>query len=885
MTAMLVLVCLMAPTDFDEKQARPGLPEPESVVVGSIRLAGRDVAVRFPKPGPPIPESEPHFDTDDWKYSFNPDGSLARRYKIDGGSADWQALYAAAQQAIAAEPKTPVWRLRVFVQTRWEILEDSRGGMLQMRRSTLEPSQITQTLEAIAQCKALAEGYAEGRLRIDAQVTIDDDPVRQVASEAKPLVDQAFLQRYFGARINRDPFEADDKVYRGPYDSVLVIHPALTPTASEVHWVSDTPTTAVSYYLDTERGKPFAFGPSLFEAWVRQLPYALQRAGFLQEATPTTAIDPGAWVTPEMWGAVVEKDASDSVFVARRWTRPVSAPWSEVAANPWNALPRLPSPAGVAVPLWAAKTVSARLGARPQGWAAGERPSILLEGPASTAAAALGVVPPVQANRPSEPAQWGYFSANKVVDVEKGNVIEVTEVGAYRAGGARVVDEPLTAPGRFLEFWIKTTSTEPYTLKGSNGFVLHINSQHPMPRELTRPALGKLVIVTPDGSWRKLVVEAPGPVGELYLVPGPYAAYYERQRLDPSRVLLTGFAMRETDPGDATPPGQGPPQNPAEVRAQNAALVPSQPTPAGRASLVEFLKDQQEIVRLNAAAALRHLEVPEAVLGLIEQARSANPMIAEMALEALVRQGTNEAWAAILTIAVKGPFDHNRQFAVKHLGDKNDPVSAPSISTLMTCRSARAREEAARALGKIDDKDAGIILMALLMESDPNVRLAVVQGANTTLELVNRRLLWSAVNDPSELVRATSYRRLLDSPIADYRSEALKGVRDESVAIRLSLLEAMIASPKPEYRSALRLAVADGRAAVRAAALRGFAAIPGAVEPAEIENVFADRDPRVQLALIGLARTKGLRLPEETLANMRNSVSEEVVKQAKEMGL
>ncbi|HRI45220.1 MAG TPA: HEAT repeat domain-containing protein, partial [Fimbriimonadaceae bacterium] len=314
------------------------------------------------------------------------------------------------------------------------------------------------------------------------------------------------------------------------------------------------------------------------------------------------------------------------------------------------------------------------------------------------------------------------------------------------------------------------------------------------------------------------------------------------------------------------------------------AMQAAKATEADKAILLELIKDQQELVRLNAAAALTAIQLPEAVPALIDQARSANPMIAELALEALAFQGTNEAWGAILTICVKGPFDHNRQFAARLLGTKGEMISAGSISTLMTCRSPRAREEAARALGKIPDKDAGIILMALLMEVDPNVRLAVIEGANVQLELVNRRLLWSAVNDPSELVRAASYRRLIESPIADYRSEALKGVRDESPWIRLALLDAMRAKPDAAYRQSQRLAVTDSRAAVRAAALQAFAAMPGQVESAEIENVFVDKDPRVQMALVQLARAKSIRLPESALANLRNSISSDVVKQAQELG-
>ena len=71
---------------------------------------------------------------------------------------------------------------------------------------------------------------------------------------------------------------------------------------------------------------------------------------------------------------------------------------------------------------------------------------------------------------------------------------------------------------------------------------------------------------------------------------------------------------------------------------------------------------------------------------------------------------------------------------------------------------------------------------------------------------------------------------------------------------------------------------------VRAAALSAFAALPGAIELAEIENTFADKDPRVQLALVTLAKSKSLKLPEATLTILRASISQDVARIARDLG-
>lgn len=872
----------------------------------TTRIAGRDVAIRAPVAMPAIPADFPHYDAGGWRFAFRPDGSLWRLYRKDGAAEDF---------ALAAppNPSAPVWRVRAFVETRSEVLERSRDGLYRMRRATLEPSQVTASLEALAAFAVRAEAAAEGRIRVQIDATIEDDPIRERVTAPRTLFGPDFLRERYATRLNGHPFDADDKVFRGPFDSAFVIHPGYARPAQVT--IAGTPVSALSYYGGTF--PPYELQTALFEAWSGQV-LATARAkgyplGFPERAPGSSGVHPGSsgelpraaqgslgtteamrvedFVTPAMWAVLAAKDEPDAEFVRRAWAKPGGGPftWEAVRDEPWIMLPRIGADEGLAVPLWAAEAVNAKIPGAIAGWTeVAGRPMIVFRTTSRTAAEVFGVTPPAALPSPYRPGTFGRFSVTKVADVEKGNVVEVTESGAFREGMALVTDEPLgdASSSPFLEFWIKTTSEEPYALWAPNGLYFEINPFYPQPAEDADEPAPAAVHVASDGRWQKVVVDlskiAPGvkTLADIRLMPTRRALAYERQKLEPSKVLLTGFALRPADPGDASPSPGPAARPPAEQRAMQAAKA----TDADKTILLDLVKDQQELVRLNAAAALGTLQLPEAVPALIDQARSANPMIAELALDALAFQGTNEAWGAILTICVKGPFDHNRQFAARLLGTKGEMISAGSISTLMTCRSPRAREEAARALAKIPDKDAGIILMALLMEVDPNVRLAVVEGANVQLELVNRRLLWSAVNDPSELVRAASYRRLIESPIADYRSEALKGVRDESPWIRLALLDAMRAKPDAAYRQSLRLAVTDSRAAVRAAALQAFSAMPGPVDSAEIENVFVDKDPRVQMALVHLARTKSIRLPESALANLRNSVSSDVVKQAQELG-
>ena len=149
----------------------------------------------------------------------------------------------------------------------------------------------------------------------------------------------------------------------------------------------------------------------------------------------------------------------------------------------------------------------------------------------------------------------------------------------------------------------------------------------------------------------------------------------------------------------------------------------------------------------------------------------------------------------------------------------------------------------------------------LMTEPDPVVKAEIARRADTDIDLVARRMLFVAVNDPSEVVRASAYARLIDAKDAGIQAEALKGVKDDSPSIRIYLLDVMRQRAKEHYRAALRSAVVDSDPRVRAMALRAFATQPGPVDPDEVRNAFSDPDPIVKKALEELAKAKGFPVP------------------------
>ena len=108
------------------------------------------------------------------------------------------------------------------------------------------------------------------------------------------------------------------------------------------------------------------------------------------------------------------------------------------------------------------------------------------------------------------------------------------------------------------------------------------------------------------------------------------------------------------------------------------------------------------------------------------------------------------------------------------------------------------------------------------------------------------------------------------------KDQGYRGVKDDSVNVRLILLREFAAHPDEDQRNAIRIAVTDRSARVRAAALAAFAALPKDVTLDELGTVTSDRHPVVELALIDLVKKKGVKLPTDSISQIKNSSDPDV---------
>lgn len=239
----------------------------------------------------------------------------------------------------------------------------------------------------------------------------------------------------------------------------------------------------------------------------------------------------------------------------------------------------------------------------------------------------------------------------------------------------------------------------------------------------------------------------------------------------------------------------------------------------------------------------------------------ADPFVSSSALWALALQGTEASQAKLKYALEIGPFEHNRQAAAEILARTDFDLVRP-LTTMMMAGEWSAREAQARALTRYAEKnsEAAVGLILLLTDPEPAVRLRAAQGIPLLGELAQRRLLYAAVNDPSEMVRATAYTKLLNAPNASIAEEARRGIGDESAVVRAKLYQALGAAGQESFQALIKRGLQDRSPSVRVAAVDALAICPGPVTREDVQLLSGDPAPLIQQSLKRLAIAKGFQL-------------------------
>ena len=244
-----------------------------------VRMGGREVRVEIPEGGfDPLPGAAVLSDGG-WRYLLGEDGLPFARVADRGGWSDLAELYRRAQQKAVTDPA--VWRVKAFVFRRWDDLVETEA-MLVQRRATLEPSRLQFALHSLGRLAVAAEAFSGGRIRLALDMEVEE-----------PAVDAAFLQkeagRFVAARTNRGTFDAEDRVFRGPYDQVLLIVPR--PGGAQEPAVRVPGASVVRVADEAEPGEDSRLLRDLLEAWAAKLGEATEAHGWASVSFASLTVD------------------------------------------------------------------------------------------------------------------------------------------------------------------------------------------------------------------------------------------------------------------------------------------------------------------------------------------------------------------------------------------------------------------------------------------------------------------------------------------------------------------------------------------------------------------------------------------------------------------
>ena len=375
-----------------------------------------------------------------------------------------------------------------------------------------------------------------------------------------------------------------------------------------------------------------------------------------------------------------------------------------------------------------------------------------------------------------------------------------------------------------------------------------------------------------DGTWQRVRINLNaiksrlGAIDAVLIEPPIGSTVASRLKPPAIEIRLDEFSVESAN-SDFLPPLSASPTSMNPLERSLAAASPS----ATSADLIKFLADPDRDVKATALRAFQTRKDPLAEPAITELSMSIDPQLAELAVLALAGQGTESSNTALRNALKNGITDRARAPAALVLAETKDPKLAGDIMILLANRSWQTREASVRALGKLPGLEAGIIRLSYLQQTDPAIKLAATQSSDPSREYDMRKIQWSAVNEPSDMVRLQSLIKLVQSPEATFKADGYKGVRDDSIWLRMKLFQWMQDNPSEEHRKAVFLGLADSHPSVRAAAVGAWAYLPGSPTITDLATILNDRYPTVQIAVLRAARERKLVLPAPTIELYKSS--------------
>lgn len=900
----------------------------DPVTIGPLTVGKQSVTLEVTQ-GPGTGSGNAIVEWGGQKFVVSDAGFVGQPIVADGGWKDAADNYARLAPAISVAPPL---RIKVLVFSKNAIIERTADGVVRYRRSGIEQNHLDDLHQGLGQAKVLMEVAGRGALRVEYDIQVDPDltidtfsstdvatwkegPIEiDLASEpvgSRPF-GYDFIRESVGPRVNRDFFEADDRVYRGPYASVLAFHGGLITGTATVR-VDGTPVTALPYHL-LDEGRAGDVTGLIATQVIRhhlamRIAPSLSREPAISPIQPPSLLSaaiPADWVAAgtkpnepqragefEAWSKLPAVSVVSPNRPATAWQAQVEGRTVLVVRMGFQALPRpgLPSAA-----IARAGTSSDPLFVYdvPSGKSTLELLAIPLP---ALSRVGDGVSVSADGRLPLSLGTTGEAEVESIEDPTHGQGAKVTQQGLFYRGEAILVAGRGETPavrataGQMIDFYVRSSDLDRTALnlygkdKSLIGSIL-LHGDMWLPVESAgNPPLVLDRRVPFDGEWHRIQVDLEpitkgASVWDIRLGRPPFGDRYQRPA--PARQSVEIAALRVVPAGEkaALPPVA---PTTLETFLSTARTWSGAISNEAARAIMAALGTPDPDLQANACEFLTLNKLPEAVPVLIELSRSGSTLIAYSATRALAFQDAPEGWAALEAMMIRGPFDFNRRFAAAVGKGRTNPEYINGLRGMTAASGWRGRLMGVQGQDPTMPQMAMMLMIASIQDEEPAVRLAASRLFNPNYEPIARRMIFSAVNDGSQWVRITNYLRLIDSQIPNIQSEGLKGVRDDAIGVRMALIRYMTQHPKAAYRPALGYAVIDTVPMVRAAALDALAQQEGPVVVAEFQNTLADTDVGVQRSLLRLAKAKSIALPRDVLTRLSSSEDAEVSRLAKEL--
>lgn len=788
-----------------------------------------------------------------------------------------------AADATVSDNGAVVWPTQIVVLDRSDTL--GLRGLWRQWRSDFSTEDLRSIEQETAIFVNLVRIVTKGQVKIAPTWTLEEDVL---FGDEESMMSRSMLDGYLRPLLPNG------------HRSVLVVHPAVGQR-EVLGAVGGTPYASLSYYRHADAARPGQMARAMFNAWAATLPYHLRDAGW-------QVPDSVAWPLPQPMSlgapiplapvnAIVPKGAFSVLTGNRsqgfgdRLPQTIAGPqaWDAVKDDPWSRLLRTePAPTGgfewakapIGLADWMSKISSGKAVSTLE--IDGET-VVIFDQPMPEVALkpSTNLLPDDVRNSTKltfTPGQAeglpvsGSLELKTVGDNDRGSVAEIRELSMRRKGWVRMLGPADPAKTPVLEFWLKPRAgVQPIDVwfRTTDGEGYSVRLFGPTLSEMDRGTAVEYLQLQPEPVWQRVVIEfgklSSKPIDSVFLrVPKDGELELAGRTASPA-WLVDDFEYRESASATVTSKTSSRPIPAAldstlpEDRARAVASSPA----ASSGAVAKLLTDPDDIVKLNALLFFKRNNLQAPMEALIPLVTSFNSRVAGMAAEQLAKTGKAEAFEAIRRATQFGLSDFTKGAAASAIPKLDERKVLGELTVLLHMKSASARAAAVAALGRQEFREADLVMLSFLYDTDPRVRYQVVQDVRLEQEAVLNRLQEVARLDLSESVRALANARLLSSKIGARVAPVI--AQETSPWVRAESLR--LAEAGPARKALATSLAADEDAAVAVAALEALKSDPSGLSALKVTS----RDPRVLLAWLQLAEVAKIAVPTDALATAEAS--------------